>query len=149
MEHDELKRQLEALEMQAQAGDVNSAPSRSAATVLAPKTPRPRPKKITDVQPTRFMVVNGVPVNGVTYVTVSQLLAPVLAAVKEELGVDDYRLVDYGKGPGMLSVGVQAWLAQNPDPWTGWLVVDTSVAPDKDVWTLLAPHASVVVQSLR
>lgn len=97
------------------------APVRDANVLITDLLPDSRWKLLVNVYPDR------------PYTPFSSYVQPVLAAVKEVTGLEDYRLVDFGKGAGVYATALEQYIATNPPASPGgYLVVDARTQEGRD-----------------
>lgn len=78
------------------------------------------------------------------YTPFSSYVLPVLWAVREATGLEDYRLVDYGKGAGIYVTALEQYIAKNPPaPPGGFLVVDVRTQEGRDALPTLERAAGL------
>lgn len=76
------------------------------------------------------------------YKSFAQFVEPVLAAINAEYQVPDYRLLDYGKGPGIYANALDQYLKAGG--FFGTLVVDATTQEGRDALPTLERHASAI-----
>lgn len=82
---------------------------------------------------------------GPTTTLLADFLAPIHAQLRE-LGIKHYKMVDFGKGPGVLCEAVRQTLTQRP--FVGTLLVDSRTPEGSDCLGLLTEFATTVVRGL-
>lgn len=113
-------------------------------TINAPETEAPpAPEKcdftlFIDCRPTRSSVL---------VVELATLLRPLLDKVASDFGVQDYRLVEYGKGPAALASYLRQSLAAKPLRGVG-VVVSTRTQECQHTLFVLSELASEIVQGI-
>lgn len=97
-------------------------------------------------KPIGRLLIDCLPVGGEGPESVDdQIFAVARAMVKQTCNVDDYRQLDFGKGPGVFSSAVQAVLAQGS--WDT-LYVDSRSADAMHVISILAANADEVIRGM-
>lgn len=82
---------------------------------------------------------------GPTTTLLADFLAPIHAQLRE-LGIKHYKMVDFGKGPGVLCEAVRQTLTQRP--FVGTLLVDSRTPEGSDCLGLLTEFATTVIRGL-
>jgi len=94
-----------------------------------------------DCKPHSFVLCVNVIPDGV-YFNFARYIAPLLESIQKEYQLPDYRLADYGKGPGLFADALAQYLSSNPPQST--LVVDATTQEGRDALPTLERHASAI-----
>jgi hypothetical protein len=134
---------------------VVSSPQREYDSVIeaAKESPKERIQKLQDLVPEEVresvqievLYVDCAPLNTNNVYFFHEIYADIRRGIQEKESLADYRLAEYGRGPGLL----QAYLATYLDNYSiSQLVVDSRVPEGRDCLTLLMSRALTVVRAL-
>lgn len=84
---------------------------------------------------------------GVTTVLLANILKEIYAQLRAEHGIKHYKMVDYGKGVGVLNEALRQWLLQNALPDEVFVLVDTRTPEGADCYGTLSEFARLIVRN--
>lgn len=96
------------------------------------------------------LMVGCIPMGPHPYVVMTFIdaMAPARKLVEKTAGVPDYRMVEYGKGPGMLAATLRQQLAENPLPANTVVLLDMETAEGRDTLHVFEAAAGHVIRRL-
>ena len=111
----------------------------------APKAEAPAPKAEA---PTSgyTLLVGCFPIVGPTVTHASDYIASAKRLIENELGLQDYRLAEFGKGPGLLATAVRQALVDSPPD--GFVFLDGRTDEGRHAYEAFRDGAAVVVRAL-
>jgi hypothetical protein len=98
-------------------------------------------------KPIGLLLIDALPVGGSAPSAEAEVFAPCRQAIKNIHGVDDYRMIDYGKGAGLFGAAVVAQLTQSGKTWDV-LYVDSRSTDAANVLSVLTSHARQVIRGM-
>lgn len=136
----------------APAAAPTSAPEAAAepAPASAPKAPKAGAKAATKaVAPSGgfVLLVGCFPIKGGDAVHATDWIGPAKVMIESELGLVDYRLADFGKGPGMLAAAVRQVLSDQPPPSGSLVFLDMRTDEGRHCYDSFRENASLIVRA--
>jgi hypothetical protein len=127
---------------------LRAAPKAAPVPVEGPtRTPQPAVAIVVPAQrPKNLGVYVGCIQLGITMVSLSDFLTPIVAQVQAQTGLPHWNLEDYGKGGARLAGAVEQWLLHHPD-YGESIFVDTRSPEAGHVLPILLRYAEITVRS--
>lgn len=93
-----------------------------------------------------ILLYGAIPVRGIEFIHGADIIAEVKAQLEMELGIVDYRLVDFNKGPAMLAAGIRQYFADNEVE--GFVYLDNRTDEGRHCFTAFSEAADGVIRSI-